>query len=191
MKSVIIVGLGNPDGEYKGTRHNAGRDAARFFAHANKQDHFELHKKSNSLVTEVSFGKNGEARVILPETFMNKSGNAVGAWVKPKKELKNLIVIHDDLDIPVGRYKISFGKNSGGHKGVESVMRAVKTKNFVRIRIGVAPKKKPSPDKMLNFIIGKFSPAESLLIKKNYKKIAEALEVMITDSLERAMSEYH
>lgn len=186
-----IVGLGNPDTEYAGTRHNAGRDAARFFAKTQKQDAFEFHKKSQAFVTEVAFGKKHTATVILPETFMNKSGAAVSAWIKPKKELKNLIVIHDDLDIPVGRYKISFGKNSGGHKGVESVMRAVKTKNFVRIRIGVCPKKKPDPQKMMNFIIGKFSPAEALLIKKEQKKIAEALEVMVTDSLERAMSEFN
>ncbi len=186
-----IVGLGNPDLEYKGTRHNAGRDVIRFFAKINGQEALELNKKSKSLIGEVLIEKKNKALVILPETYMNKSGTAVGAWVKPKKELKNLIVAHDDLDIPVGRYKISFGKNSGGHKGVESVMRAVKTKNFIRIRIGVAPKKKPDPKKMLDFIVGKFSPAEILLIKKEQKKIAEAIQVIITDSLERAMSEFN
>ena len=109
---------------------------------------------------------------------------------KAKKENTDLVVMHDDLDIQLGRFKISYGKNSGGHKGVESVMRALKTKNFVRIRIGISPKKKPSHKEMLNFIIGKFKPVEQEIIKKVFKKIAKAIECMTTDSLEKAMSEF-
>jgi PTH1 family peptidyl-tRNA hydrolase len=202
-----IIGLGNPDLEYKGTRHNTGRDAAYFFTKKFDFPEFVLNKKAQALISEGKMGKSrrtvgtptsllknnstsgDKILVALPETFMNKSGNAVSKLVRVKKENKDLIVIHDDLDIPVGRYKISFGKNSGGHKGVESIMRALKTKNFIRIRIGICPKKKPDQKKMLDFIVGKFSPAELLLIKKVHKKISETLEIMITDSLERAMSE--
>ena len=182
----LILGLGNPGREYEGTRHNAGRFAAEYFVKKNDFSEFKYDKKSNSLVS-----KNRQAAVALPETFMNKSGQAAAKLVKPRKELKDLIVIHDDLDIPLGRFKISYGKSSGGHKGVESIMRALKTKNFVRIRIGVSPKRKPDQKEVMKFIVGKFKPTELEIFKKVIKKISEALEVMATDSLDRAMSEFN
>ena len=126
----------------------------------------------------------------LPETFMNKSGAAAAKLIKPRKELKDLIVLHDDLDLPLGKIKISYGKNSGGHKGVESVMRALKTKNFYRVRIGVIPSKKKPAD-ILKFIVGKFTPAEEKEFKKILKKTAEALETMLSSSPARAMSEFN
>ncbi len=188
---MTIIGLGNPRKEYEGTRHNSGRDVALLFAKKNEFPEFELNKKSNSLVSEGKIGK-VKLLVALPETFMNKSGSAAAKLVKAKKENKDLIIIHDDLDIAVGRAKISYGKNSGGHKGVESVMRALRTKNFVRIRVGICPKKKPSTEKqMLSFIVGKFAPTETPLIKKVQKNILQALETIATDSLDRAMSEFH
>ena len=188
MKTVL--GLGNPGKEYEWTRHNAGRSAAEYFSKKSGFSEFEPDKKINSLVSE---GKAGKEKVLiaLPETFMNKSGGAAGKLIHPKKELKDLIVIHDDLDIPLGRFKISYGKSSGGHKGVESVMRALKTKNFVRIRIGVSPKRKPEQKEVMKFIVGKFKPSELEIFKKVERKMAEALEVILTDSLERAMSEFN
>lgn len=182
----LILGLGNPGKEYEGTRHNAGRAAAEYFAKKSSFGEFERDKKSNSLVS-----KKGQTAVALPETFMNKSGSSAAKLIHPKKELKELVVIHDDLDLPFGRFKISYGKSSGGHKGVESVMRALKTKNFIRIRIGVSPKKKPAQKEVIKFIIGKFKPAELEIFKKVIKKVAEALEMMAADSPERAMSEFN
>jgi PTH1 family peptidyl-tRNA hydrolase len=186
----LILGLGNPGGEYDNTRHNTGRDAVRYFAKKFEFEDFKANKKSTSQVAE---GKIGKSKIIvaLPETFMNKSGVSAAKLFKTKKENKDLVVIHDDLDIPLGRIKISYGKNSGGHKGVESVMRALKTKNFVRIRIGVSPKNKPDSKVVNNFIVGKFKPAESDLIKKTFKKIADALECMAIDSLDKAMSKFN
>lgn len=188
---ITIIGLGNPGKEYEGTRHNSGREAALYFAKKQEFPEFALNKKANALISENKIAKD-KILVALPETFMNKSGSAAAKLIRTKKDNRDLIIIHDDLDMPVGRVKISYAKNSGGHKGVESVMRALKTKNFVRIRIGICPKKKPSADKqVMNFIVGKFSPTEQPIIKKVQKHIAEALEVMITDSLERAMSEFN
>ncbi|MEK7559696.1 MAG: aminoacyl-tRNA hydrolase [Patescibacteria group bacterium] len=181
---IIIIGLGNPGKEYEGTRHNAGRMAAENFAKKNGLE-FEFDKKSNSLIS-----KKQKVLVALPETFMNKSGAAAAKLIKPRKELKDLIVLHDDLDLPLGKIKISYGKNSGGHKGVESVMRALKTKNFYRVRIGVIPSKKKPAD-ILKFIVGKFKPAEEKEFKKILKKTAEALETMLSSSPARAMSEFN
>lgn len=185
----LILGLGNPGKEYEGTRHNSGREAAIYFSKKNELNGFEMDKKSNSLLSEGKIGKS-KITVALPETFMNKSGNAVGKLIKSRKELPELVVLHDDLDIALGRFKISYGKNSGGHKGVESVMRALKTKNFVRIRIGVSPKHKPDSKEVIKFIVGKFKPAEAELVKKTFKRISEALECMAMESLDKAMSEF-
>lgn len=192
----LILGLGNPGQEYAGTRHNTGREAAMYFSARGGPalgwafNEFKFDKKSNALVSE---GKLGAKKIFiaLPETFMNKSGSAATKLIRPKKELRELVILHDDLDLPLGRFKISYGKNSGGHKGVESIMRALKTKNFVRVRIGISPKNKPDHKEIMKFIVGKFKPAEADLVKKTFKKISEALSCMATDSLEKAMSEYN
>jgi len=186
----LILGLGNPGKEYENTRHNAGRMAAEYFAKKNDIGPFEPHKKSASLVAEGKIAKNN-ILIALPETFMNKSGASAIKLVRPKKELPELIVIHDDLDIALGKFKISYGKSSGGHKGVESIMRALKTKNFARIRIGVSPKKKPDQKEIIKFIVGKFKPAELEIFKKVQKRVAEGLEITLIYSLERAMSEFN
>lgn len=185
MKQVTIFGLGNPGKEYENTRHNAGRMAVEYFAKKNDFPEFKLDKKANALIS-----KNGKTLAILPETFMNKSGFSAAKLFKAKKDNKDLIVIHDDLDLQLGKIKISYGKNSGGHKGVESVMRALKTKNFIRIRIGVIAGKK-KPNDILKFIIGKFKPDEEKEFKKILKKVSEALEVILENSPERAMSEFN
>lgn len=187
----LILGLGNPGKEYENTRHNTGRIAAEYFsALGGPALGWAHHKKSNTLIKEFKLAGKG-VLVALPETFMNKSGVAIVKLIRPKKELKELVVIHDDIDLPLGRFKISYGKSSGGHKGVESVMRALKTKNFVRVRIGVSPKKKPPQKELIKFITGKFKPSELEVFKKVEKKVAEALAVMISDSVDRAMSEFN
>ena len=133
---------------------------------------------------------------------MNKSGSAVSYFVKPipkssatktpakrKKGLENLIVVHDDIDLPLGSLKISYNKGMGGHKGLESIVKAVKTKEFVRFRIGVSPAtnkgkvKKPganlTPKKqeaVIDFILGKFKPKELEIMKKTFKKQVKAFK---------------
>lgn len=192
--TMIIVGLGNPDGEYKGTRHNVGRSAVQAFAKKFDFNDFEFDKKVNAL---VSTGKVGKAKVtlVLPETFMNKSGEAVRKFIKSAKAAATeLVVVHDDLDIPLGKAKMSFNKSSGGHRGVQSVINHVKTEAFHRIRIGISPStakgaiKKPSgADLIDNFIVASFKPKEADELKSVNKKIVECLETSATDSFDRAM----
>src|SRR3989338_5332413 len=193
---TTVIGLGNPGKTYEGTRHNSGREAVLYFAAKQGIEPFAYNKKADALTTKSKI-KNQKSKkitdilLVLPETFMNKSGSAMAKLFRAKKENKELIVVHDDLDLPLGKIKISYGKNSGGHKGVESVMRALKTKKFVRIRIGVSPKHKPDSKDVIKFIVGKFKPAEADIVKKTFKKIAEALECMATDSLDKAISEFN
>jgi PTH1 family peptidyl-tRNA hydrolase len=165
MATYYIVGLGNPESEYEGTRHNAGKFLAALFQ-----------KKY----------KGSSAKVILPDVYMNISGKAV-----KNIPAKRLILLHDDIDLPLGKFKIVFNRGSGGHKGVESVMRALKTEKFVRIRIGISPKKKPSHKELLKFLTSKFKPAEEKILKRLSGEISQALETIVTEGHEKAMSLYN
>ena len=132
----LFVGLGNPGQQYEKTRHNIGREMlALWFKKAPQFNGAGLtyEKKWNAL-----FAKHKKAVLLLPETFMNNSGKATGPATKFFKiKPAHIIVLHDDSDIELGKYKISFDRSSAGHKGVESIIKELKTKNFWRLRIGI------------------------------------------------------
>ena len=165
MATYYIVGLGNPGEEYDNSPHNSGKMMAQLFS-----------KKYE--------GK--RAKIILPDVFMNQSGKAVKGI-----PAKWLILLHDDIDLPLGHFKIVFNRGSGGHKGVESVIRTIGSEKFVRIRIGISPKKKPNHRELMKFLTHKLKPSESTAIKKISKKIMEALEVIISEGHEKAMTLYN
>lgn len=169
----IIAGLGNPDDKYVGTRHNVGRD----FLNALGKD---LPKK---------------AKVVTPDVYMNNSGGPIKKLVTSKKAAEKLVVLHDELDLPLGRIKISFGASAGGHNGIKSIIAALKTQDFVRVRIGISPStpsgklKRPDGEDITDFVLGKFKPAEQEKLKKVKKLVAEALELILEDGKEAAMGE--
>ncbi len=168
-----IVGLGNPGEEYKATRHNTGRIVLEAFRS----------------IAERQL-KNKKVALIAPDTFMNKSGDALRGKITSKKAAEQLVVIHDDLDIPFGSYKISFNKSSGGHKGVASVIKAVKTEAFVRIRVGIQPKKRPSGEAAVEkLILGNFTADQLTVLKKLSKRISDALVCLVTSGRDKAMSQ--
>ena len=188
----IVVGLGNPGAEYEKTRHNAGALALFYAAKKFKFSDWGPAKKYESLASE---GKVADKKMLFlfPQTFMNNSGKAARG-MNPK----NLTVIHDDVDLPLGSIKISFGRGSGGHNGIESIIRALKTRNFTRIRIGVAPRTKPDHKKMPSFLTSAFRADELKKLSPVFKKIAEALECIATDlprskagGPERAMNRFN
>ena len=134
----LIVGIGNPDPEYAATRHNVGWQFLDWLKGkwSVKSEKWTVNEKLNSELLKVDI-EGVKAWLLKPQTYVNKSGDAVGKaakWAKAKPA--DVVVVHDDLDIPFGNCKLSFEKDSAGHKGVESVMRALKTKKFFRIRIG-------------------------------------------------------
>ena len=195
--SWVIVGLGNPGQEYQGTRHNAGRSALEFFA---KQMQFGDWREDKKSKAHVASGMLGKTAVVLvaPDTFMNKSGSAVVRYVKSQKAAERMVIIYDDLDLPLGGLKLSFNRGSGGHRGVESIMRAVKTKKFTRVRVGVSPAtsggklKKPQGEKeVVSFILSKFKPTELAELKKVFKKVAGALEATVADGPQIAMNHFN
>ena len=146
----LIVGLGNPGKKYEKTRHNAGFMVLD-----------ELEKKELP-----------EVRLLKPDAFMNDSGSAVYRAIKNYKlKAVNLIVVHDDIDIPLGKIKVSKGSGSAGHKGVESIIQALGTKDFTRIRIGILP-----PE-------GKPADVETFVLKHFKKEELPLLTAAITSAL--------
>ncbi|MDP2641732.1 MAG: aminoacyl-tRNA hydrolase [bacterium] len=178
----IVVGLGNPGDEYARTRHNTGRMAADFL---------------DALLPK---GKQGvrSIKIFTPDTFMNKTGLAVAKVVKSRKAAEKLIVIYDDLDLPLGAMKISYNRSSGGHRGVESIIRALKTEAFIRIRIGISPAtpsgkiRKPKGERGVEkHILSEFKKPELETLKKVFKRAKEAVEVIADRGIAPAMTEFN
>ena len=192
----LVVGLGNPGKEYEETRHNTGWIILDFIL-GNKIDWKPVSGTKASLFKDSIGGK--PAEYLKPTTFMNNSGVAV-AHVKEKHNLKlnDIVVIYDDVDLPIGKMKISYDRSSGGHNGLESIIKKLKSREFVRIRIGIAPttpsgkiKKPKGEDAMLKFLLGKYKEDELKELKKISKKISEALETIFTEGKDKAMSLYN
>ncbi|MFZ2072265.1 MAG: aminoacyl-tRNA hydrolase [Minisyncoccia bacterium] len=192
----LVVGLGNPGKEYEKTRHNTGFIMLDFIL-GNKIEWRESSGTKLLFYKDSIGGKPTE--YIKPTTFMNNSGVAV-THVKDKHKLnlKDIVIIYDDVDLPIGKIKISFDRSSGGHNGLESVIKKLKSREFVRIRIGVSPEtptgklRKPKGEKaVLNFLLGEFKKDELNELKKISKKVAEALDVIFTEGKEKAMSLYN
>ncbi len=192
--AYVIIGLGNPGAEYAKTRHNAGRMAIELLAKEEGFDDFKLKKLAHASVATGEI-EGEKITLVIPEVAMNLSGKAAPAFVKSVKAAHKLLVVRDDLDLPLGTLKMTvYGRGSGGHKGVESIMRALKTKEFAQLKIGISgqtPKgktKKPnSEEKVITHVIGKFSPSEELVLKKALKNSAESMRVFVTGGIEKAM----
>lgn len=166
------MGLGNPDKQYEGTRHNIGKD----------------------ILSALKDKLPKKAKVAELNVYMNSSGGPIKKLVMSKKAAEQLVVLHDELDLPLGRVKISFGSSAGGHNGVKSIEKALKTKDYVRVRIGISgvtpsgKLKRPAPEKISDFVLAKFRPPEADKLKKVKKIVAEALEILLEDGVQAAMT---
>lgn len=194
----IVAGLGNPGKEYEKTRHNTGRIILSMLA---KKHGFSDWKEEGKIKALTSEGKLGFTKMIfvMPNNMMNNSGKSIGPLITSKKQLGELVVIYDDLDLPIGKFRISFNRSSGGHNGLESIIKNVKSVEFARIRVGISPitpkgiTKRPKGDakKIIYFLMTEFKDAELAELKKAAKKISEAIEMMAEESLNKAMSTYN
>ena len=187
----LIIGLGNPDEKYQNTRHNVGFMFLDYLAKkidanlpAGRQVIFAEDKKNNALVSKSKIEKTSVV-LIKPLCYVNKSGEVVAKLTKfYKVKPTDIVIIQDDLDIEFGSFKNSFEKNSGGHKGVESIIKSLKTNKFYRLRIGTSvralEKAREQSDKkrdafVMDFVLAKFSPKDQDVIKKMFPKIYERL----------------
>ena len=193
---ILIVGLGNPGRKFQKTRHNIGfRTIDNLQLTIDNFSNWKLDKKSNSLIAsgQMSMVNGQKLKVILakPQTFMNLSGKSVKSLVNFYKITRpGLVVIHDDIDIPLGKIRIVKNRGAAGHKGVESIIRELGTKNFVRFRIGICPKA-GKPKNIEKFVLQKFNKEEEKIVKEVIKKTAKAIEFSLKAGLEKAMSKYN
>jgi PTH1 family peptidyl-tRNA hydrolase len=186
---VLIVGLGNPGNKFKKTRHNFGFKVIEEFQKKYGFPKFRLILKLNSNISQKElFGK----KIILakPQTFMNSSGIAIKKLIQNfKLPIFNLWVIHDDISLPLGQIRISKSRGSAGHKGVESIIKELETKDFVRFRLGIKSQKFLGQIK--EFVLQKFDKKEEKIVKEVIKKTISAIEFSLKFGLKKAMQEYN
>lgn len=195
----IIVGLGNPGGKYEKTRHNMGfmvLDELLKKLEPVDQTVWEEDAKIKSLTKKVKIGGR-DVLLVKPQTYMNNSGLAVQKILSWFKEIpKNLIVIYDDVDLPVGKTRTRFGGGSGGHKGIQSIIDTIGSDKFLRIRLGIGypmDKKmgkriKPHMDE---FVLARFDPHEKGHIHSMIKKVEHDIPLLIKHGYEEYVSKYN
>ena len=155
---VLITGLGNPGKEYKRTRHNIG---------------FRV-------IDELAKQKPNDVVLLKPQTFMNKSGTAVIEAINFYKiKPADLWVVHDDVDLELGEFKISKNRGSAGHKGVESIIKRLGTKDFNRVRIGICPSK-GKPEAVEKFVLQNFTKTEEKTIKEVIERTIQTIQDIVS-----------
>lgn len=191
-----LVGLGNPGDQYQNTRHNVGWQ---FVESLIEQAGLPGLVNSSKYAGRVSEGvlAGEEVTCLLPDTYMNKSGSAVAKLV-PKDKIANLVVVYDDVALPVGEVKISAGKGSGGHNGVQSIIDVMGSKDFVRVRVGIAGTSfwtgktvRPSGPKMSRHVLGRFTRREQEAVAKSLEKSAEIMKTIVTEGEAVAMNRFN
>jgi peptidyl-tRNA hydrolase, PTH1 family len=187
----LIVGLGNPGKEYSANRHNVGFLCINHLA---RQHHISLDKKQGK--ARVGLGTISDNQVILarPQTYMNASGISVAQLLdKYKLSPDDLIVIHDDLDLPIGKIRIRQGSSAGGHNGIKSIIGSLGTQDFIRIRIGISRPQNGSAreDTIVDYVLGDFEGDDRKLMDETIKKAGEAVISLLTQDLTTAMNKFN
>lgn len=189
-----IVALGNPGDEYVKTRHNVGWLCLDYFLEESQlPDPIE----SKTFSGRVSEGNvlGMEVKILYPNTYMNNSGSAVVKLV-PKKELSQLIVVHDDIDLPFGEIKVVQSRGAGGNKGVQSIIEKLNSKDFIRVRVGIATKnfwtgkiRRPAGGGPLErFVLKPFTTKEQKQLLEVFEKVKRAIEMVVSEGAEVAMN---
>ncbi|MDD5551095.1 MAG: aminoacyl-tRNA hydrolase [Candidatus Omnitrophica bacterium] len=179
---IFIIGLGNPGEQYKNTRHNIGQKIVMNFA---ENFNFPTFKLNKNFKAEIS--KKDEVCLVIPTTFMNESGLAVKKIVS---DFSNLWVVHDDIDLPLGKIRISINRSSAGHNGVQSIIDNLKTRDFVRFRIGIKPELNKNR-KAMDLVLKNFSVGEKKLLKQAEESAIKAISAAIEQGIEKTMSLYN
>lgn len=186
-KNWLIVGLGNPGLRYEKTRHNLGFMVVDLLA---RQMQTQVKREECRAQIGRAVIENQTAELVKPQTFMNLSGESVSCLLKKENRgAEKLIVISDDLALPVGSIRLRAKGSSGGHNGLKSLIACLKTEDFIRVRIGIQPEHALSDTK--NFVLEKFSKSETETIEKVLETSAEAIRFIISDGIEKAMARYN
>lgn len=191
----LIAGLGNPGGKYERSRHNLGFICVNYLANQYK---IKLNKSQSKARTGTGSIRGEEVILARPQTFMNLSGQSIKPLMnKFHLAPEDIIIIHDDLDLPVGKIRVKLGGGSGGHNGISSIMTEIRSRDFNRIRIGIG--RPPAfrnadsvfEDDVIDYVLGLFSPEEKEAIEKAIPQAAEAIISLITEGLNATMNRFN
>ena len=191
----LIVGLGNPGRVYANNRHNIGFICLNYFA---KSQGIKFDQKRGHARIGIGEAADSEVVVAKPQTYMNLSGRSVSRLIqKFKINLDDLLVIHDDLDLPLGKIRIRQGGGSGGHKGIDSIISYLESQDFIRIRVGVGrPVKNEgsaeiSEDEIIAYVLSDFTVEQKQTIDQVIPRVSEAIFCLLTEGLTPAMNKYN
>ena len=191
----LIVGLGNPGRAYANNRHNIGFTCLNHFA---RTQGIRFDKKQGK--ARIGTGEVAGCRIVVakPQTYMNLSGQSVSLLMsKFAINLNDLLVIHDDLDLPLGRIRIRSGSSSGGHKGIDSIINELESQDFLRLRVGIGrPTKNEdstefSEYEIISYVLSDFAPDENQAVTIVIPKMSEAILCLLTEGLTAAMNKYN
>ncbi len=176
---ILIIGLGNKDKEFDNTKHNIGKEFISFFREKQQYNSFSLNKKLDALISQ-----NSNIILAIPQCYMNESGRIVKKIIDYFDiSLDDLLIVHDDTDIILGSFKLQKNRNAAGHKGIESIINYLHSKNFWRLRIGVRnkiePDKKLKREKAKDLVLEKFSKEEKEKLLEIFPKIVDTLNLWI------------
>jgi peptidyl-tRNA hydrolase len=190
----LIVGLGNPEQKYDRTRHNIGFNAVDALA---KSWHISLseNRKFQGIFGEGNRPRGQKIRLLKPLTYMNLSGQAIRAatdWYKIPPE--SVLIVYDDMDLPIGKIRMRLSGSAGGHNGMKSAIAHLGTDKFPRLRIGIGKPQNEVSQKekdTISFVLGKFSLEETQLLENVLKLVREAVELSLHQGVEKSMSLYN
>ncbi len=197
----LLVGLGNPGSKYDRTRHNVGFDVVDALTRI-WQISLSENKRFQGMYGETTLAPGGKIRLLKPQTYMNRSGQAIRAtidWYKLPPQ--SVLVIYDDLDLPLGRMRLRLSGSAGSHNGMKSAIAHLGGQNFPRLRIGIgspsvrvacAQRNRTTSDKnTISHVLGKFSPSETQLMSEVIQLAVDAVELSLRQGVEKAMSLYN
>ena len=186
----LIIGLGNPEAKYDKTRHNIGFEAVDALAQT-WQLSFKENRRFQGLFTEGMARGNQKVYLLKPLTYMNHSGQSVRAvsdWYKLSPT--SMLVIYDDMDLPVGRLRMRLSGSAGGHNGMKSIISHLGSQNFPRLRLGIGKSNNQSKE-TISHVLGRFSPDETEIMGKVLPLVVDAVEMSLKEGVEKTMSLYN
>jgi len=186
---MLIVGLGNPGKEYESTRHNLGFMLIDKLAH---DEGISVNSRECSSLVGRGVIEGARTKLVKPQTFMNLSGHAVAcllAKIETESPIEQLVVISDDLALPLGTIRIRERGSAGGHNGLKSIIASIGTPEFIRLRIGIQPEHPISDSK--KFVLDSFACSERSVVEETLERSAKAIRTIIRDGALKAMSEFN
>ena len=186
MKMKCIVGLGNPGKMYEKTRHNVG---FRVIDELIKRDNLKTQNKFKSEIVQTTLN-NVPVILVKPQTFMNLSGEAVRLVMDFYKiNPKDILIIYDDLDLPVGKFRLREKGSAGGHNGIKDIIARTGTQDFLRVKIGVG--EKPSGWDLADHVLGRMNKKEREDAEESFQEAVCAVELLVTGQTDKAMNDYN